>query len=143
VVPIVMPLVKAVGIDPVHFGLVVTLNLGIGQQTPPVASVLIDRLLDRQGRHLGGERQGERRQRRASTRSQRAVRRRAAAGPRRRRARRPQPTTSPGAARRRKAYGAALSEAERDEGFRCYDTEDFRIGVQAFLAKTTPEFVGR
>ncbi len=41
VVPIVMPLVYAVGIDPVHFGLVVTLNLGIGQQTPPVASVLI------------------------------------------------------------------------------------------------------
>ncbi len=41
VVPIVMPLVTAVGIDPVHFGLVVTLNLGIGQQTPPVASVLV------------------------------------------------------------------------------------------------------
>lgn len=41
VVPIVIPLVNAVGIDPVHFGLVVTLNLGIGQQTPPVASVLI------------------------------------------------------------------------------------------------------
>ena len=41
VVPIVMPLVYAVGIDPVHFGLVVTLNLGIGQQTPPVASVLV------------------------------------------------------------------------------------------------------
>jgi C4-dicarboxylate transporter DctM subunit len=41
VVPIVMPLVTAVGIDPVHFGLVVTLNLAIGQQTPPVASVLI------------------------------------------------------------------------------------------------------
>ena len=41
VVPIVMPLVNAVGIDPVHFGLVVTLNLGIGQQTPPVASVLV------------------------------------------------------------------------------------------------------
>ncbi|MEW6672719.1 MAG: TRAP transporter large permease [Thermodesulfobacteriota bacterium] len=41
VVPIVMPLIHAVGIDPVHFGLVVTLNLGIGQQTPPVASVLI------------------------------------------------------------------------------------------------------
>jgi TRAP-type C4-dicarboxylate transport system permease large subunit len=36
-----MPLVNAVGIDPVHFGLIVTLNLGIGQQTPPVASVLI------------------------------------------------------------------------------------------------------
>ena len=41
VVPIVMPLVKTAGIDPVHFGLIVTLNLGIGQQTPPVASVLM------------------------------------------------------------------------------------------------------
>jgi tripartite ATP-independent transporter DctM subunit len=41
VVPIVMPIVRAVGIDPVHFGLVVTLNIAIGQQTPPVASVLM------------------------------------------------------------------------------------------------------
>lgn len=41
VVPIVMPLVRAAGIDPVHFGLIVTINLGIGQQTPPVASVLM------------------------------------------------------------------------------------------------------
>ena len=41
VVPIVMPLVQAAGVDPVHFGLIVTLNLGIGQQTPPVASVLV------------------------------------------------------------------------------------------------------
>ena len=41
VVPIVIPLINAAGIDPVHFGLVVTLNLAIGQQTPPVASVLI------------------------------------------------------------------------------------------------------
>ncbi len=41
VVPIVLPLVTAVGIDPLHFGLIVTLNLAIGQQTPPVASVLI------------------------------------------------------------------------------------------------------
>ncbi len=41
VVPIVMPLVNAVGIDPVHFGIIVTLNLAIGQQTPPVASVLM------------------------------------------------------------------------------------------------------
>jgi C4-dicarboxylate transporter DctM subunit len=40
-VPIVMPLVNSVGIDPVHFGLIVTINLGIGQQTPPVASVLM------------------------------------------------------------------------------------------------------
>ncbi|MEE8533026.1 MAG: TRAP transporter large permease subunit, partial [Alphaproteobacteria bacterium] len=41
IVPIVMPVVYAVGIDPVHFGIIVTLNLGIGQQTPPVASVLV------------------------------------------------------------------------------------------------------
>jgi C4-dicarboxylate transporter, DctM subunit len=41
VVPIVMPMVTAVGIDPIHFGLVLTLNLAIGQQTPPVASVLM------------------------------------------------------------------------------------------------------
>ncbi|UCH52753.1 MAG: TRAP transporter large permease [Pseudomonadota bacterium] len=41
VVPIVMPLINTVGIDPVHFGVIVTLNLAIGQQTPPVASVLI------------------------------------------------------------------------------------------------------
>jgi TRAP-type C4-dicarboxylate transport system permease large subunit len=41
VVPIVMPAVTAAGIDPVHFGVIVTLNLAIGQQTPPVASVLL------------------------------------------------------------------------------------------------------
>jgi tripartite ATP-independent transporter DctM subunit len=41
VVPVVMPLVRAAGIDPIHFGLIVTVNLGIGQQTPPVASVLM------------------------------------------------------------------------------------------------------
>jgi tripartite ATP-independent transporter DctM subunit len=41
VVPVVMPLVRSVGIDPIHFGIVVTVNLGIGQQTPPVASVLM------------------------------------------------------------------------------------------------------
>ncbi|MEO1280795.1 MAG: TRAP transporter large permease [Pseudomonadota bacterium] len=41
VIPIVLPLIEAANIDPVHFGLVVTLNLAIGQQTPPVASVLI------------------------------------------------------------------------------------------------------
>ena len=41
VVPVVMPLVRTAGIDPIHFGLIVTINLGIGQQTPPVASVLM------------------------------------------------------------------------------------------------------
>ncbi len=41
VVPVVLPLIKAVGIDPIHFGVIVTLNIAIGQQTPPVASVLM------------------------------------------------------------------------------------------------------
>ena len=41
VVPIVLPLVHLIGIDPVHFGIILTLNLAIGQQTPPVASVLV------------------------------------------------------------------------------------------------------
>ena len=40
-VPIFMPLVKSLGIDPIHFCLILTLNIAIGQQTPPVASVLI------------------------------------------------------------------------------------------------------
>lgn len=40
VVPVVMPLINSLGIDPVHFGIIVTLNLALGQQTPPVASVL-------------------------------------------------------------------------------------------------------
>lgn len=39
--------------------------------------------------------------------------------------------------------GTPLTEAQRDEGFHCYDTEDFRIGYQAFLAKQVPGFVGR
>ena len=41
VVPMLLPLVREMGIDPVHFGVIVCLNLGIGQQTPPVASVLL------------------------------------------------------------------------------------------------------
>jgi C4-dicarboxylate transporter DctM subunit len=40
IVPIVMPLVRQIGVDPIHFGIIVTLNLGVGQQTPPVATVL-------------------------------------------------------------------------------------------------------
>ncbi|MEO7116122.1 MAG: enoyl-CoA hydratase-related protein, partial [Caldimonas sp.] len=39
--------------------------------------------------------------------------------------------------------GVAVGNAERDEGFRCYDTEDFRIGYRAFLDKVEPKFVGR
>lgn len=41
VVPIVLPLITQLGIDPIHFGIILTLNIAIGQQTPPVASVLI------------------------------------------------------------------------------------------------------
>jgi TRAP-type C4-dicarboxylate transport system permease large subunit len=36
-----LPIATDIGIDPVHFGVIVCLNLGIGQQTPPVASVLL------------------------------------------------------------------------------------------------------
>ena len=39
--PVLMHMIQGAGIDPIHFGLVVTLNLALGQQTPPVASVLI------------------------------------------------------------------------------------------------------
>ena len=41
IIPIIMPLIRDLGIDPIHFGIIVTINLGIGQQTPPVASVLL------------------------------------------------------------------------------------------------------
>ena len=44
---------------------------------------------------------------------------------------------------RRLADPRPLSEAERDECFDCFDSEDFRIGYAAFLAKRKPEFVGR
>lgn len=41
VVPILLPLAMQFGIDPVHFGVIVCLNVGIGQQTPPVASIVL------------------------------------------------------------------------------------------------------
>ena len=36
-----------------------------------------------------------------------------------------------------------LGAAEYDEGFACFGTEDFQIGVRAFLAKQRPEFTGK
>ena len=44
---------------------------------------------------------------------------------------------------RRLADPRPLTDAERDECYDCFDTEDFRIGYAAFLAKTPPRFVGR
>ena len=38
--PILLPVVTALGIDPVHFGMIMMVNLGIGLLTPPVGGVL-------------------------------------------------------------------------------------------------------
>ncbi len=37
--PILLPVVKAFGVDPIHFGVILILNAGIGLNTPPVGSV--------------------------------------------------------------------------------------------------------
>ncbi len=39
--PIFLPVVKMFGIDPVHFGMIMILNLGIGLLTPPVGPTLV------------------------------------------------------------------------------------------------------
>ena len=44
---------------------------------------------------------------------------------------------------RRLADPQPLTAAEHDECFDCFDTEDFRIGYAAFLAKQKPRFKGR
>jgi len=38
--PIFLPVAQAFGVDPVHFGIILILNLGIGLCTPPVGAVL-------------------------------------------------------------------------------------------------------
>ena len=38
--PILLPVVMKLGVDPVHFGMIMLMNLGIGLLTPPVGSVL-------------------------------------------------------------------------------------------------------
>lgn len=38
--PVLLPVTNSLGIDPVHFGMIMMVNLGIGLVTPPVGSVL-------------------------------------------------------------------------------------------------------
>ena len=38
--PILLPIARKIGIDPVHFGVIMILNLGLGLLTPPVGSTL-------------------------------------------------------------------------------------------------------
>jgi tripartite ATP-independent transporter DctM subunit len=38
--PILLPVMTSLGVDPVHFGMIMLVNLGIGLITPPVGSVL-------------------------------------------------------------------------------------------------------
>lgn len=44
---------------------------------------------------------------------------------------------------RRLARPEPLTDAEQLEAFDCFDTEDFRTGYRAFLAKARPDFRGR
>lgn len=39
--PILLPVIHSMGIDPVHFGIIMTVNLAIGQVTPPVGINLV------------------------------------------------------------------------------------------------------
>jgi tripartite ATP-independent transporter DctM subunit len=38
--PILLPVIRSIGVDPVHFGIIMMLNLGIGLVTPPVGTTL-------------------------------------------------------------------------------------------------------
>ncbi|HYU70785.1 MAG TPA: enoyl-CoA hydratase-related protein [Burkholderiales bacterium] len=44
---------------------------------------------------------------------------------------------------RRLAQARPLTRTERDEAYACFDTEDFKTGVKAFLAKEKPQFRGK
>ena len=53
-VPVLLPLVTKVGVDPVHFGIIMTLNLVIGLLTPPVGMVIyiLARISNRSFEHV-------------------------------------------------------------------------------------------
>jgi C4-dicarboxylate transporter DctM subunit len=36
--PLLLPVIKAIGMDPIHFGIILTTNLGLGTYTPPFAA---------------------------------------------------------------------------------------------------------
>jgi TRAP-type C4-dicarboxylate transport system permease large subunit len=52
--PIMLPVIKALGVDPVHFGMIMLLNLGIGLITPPVGPTLFVGCAIGKGDHGGG-----------------------------------------------------------------------------------------
>ena len=91
-------------------------------------------------RRRRGEGEGARHARRARRRGRgRGARDGASASPRARRWSRAGTRSSRAGSRRARRS----TDAEHDECFDCFDTEDFRIGYAAFLAKRKPAFVGR
>ena len=55
--PILLPVVKLIGVDPVHFGMIMMVNLGIGLITPPVGARAVRR---RGGRQAADRRRARR-----------------------------------------------------------------------------------
>ncbi len=45
--PVLLPLIQQIGVDPLHFGVILVLNLVIGLTTPPGRRLSIHRLFDR------------------------------------------------------------------------------------------------
>jgi C4-dicarboxylate transporter, DctM subunit len=41
IVPLALPIIKEIGYDPIHFGIILVLNIAIAQQIPPSAAVLM------------------------------------------------------------------------------------------------------